>query len=200
MYGQGKQKQCTLYYSHSVTDKKAENMTYQRQTENDDEEALWRQQAQQELIQALNPPLSAGGLIRLHSRYKYALMAYSPQIYKSSGRLLSQAGTLSPAELAETAAVWQQMLLTAFSQPATRANMTNALMHMQGYFKRLLSPAEKQQMSAAIEAYRTGTGSAAAVKHLLLTTARHYQTDYLCEQAILQPVTAAQSHSGRSSV
>jgi len=200
MYGQGKQKQCTLYYSHSVTDKKAENMTYQRQTENDDEEALWRQQAQQELTQALNPPLSAGGLIRLHSRYKYALMAYSPQIYKSSGRLLSQAGTLSPAELAETAAVWQQMLLTAFSQPVTRANMTNALMHMQGYFKRLLNPAEKQQMSAAIEAYRTGTGSAQAVKYLLLTTARRYQTDYLCEQAILQPVTPAQSHSGRSSV
>lgn len=175
-------------------------MTYQRQTENDDEDMLWRQQAQQELTQALNPPLSAGGLIRLHSRYKYALMAYSPQIYKSSGRLLSQAGTRSPAELAETAAVWQQMLLSAFSQPATRANMTNALMHMQGYFKRLLSPAEKQQMSAAIETYRTGTGSAAVVKHLLLSTARHYQTDYLCEQAILQPVKPAQSHSGRSSV
>ncbi|WP_368890272.1 DUF1722 domain-containing protein [Morganella morganii] len=175
-------------------------MTYQRQTENDDEEVLWRQQARLELTQALNSPLGAGGLIRLHSRYKYALMAYSPQIYKSSGRLLSQAGTLSPAELAETAAVWQRELLTAFSQPATRANMTNALMHMQGYFKRLLSPAEKQQMSAAIEAYRTGTGSAEAVKHLLLTTARHYQTEYLCDQAILQPVTPAQSHSGRSSV
>ncbi|MEM7883675.1 YbgA family protein [Morganella morganii] len=172
-------------------------MTYQRQPESSDEDALWRQRARQELIQALNPPLSAGGLIRLHSRYKYALMAYSPQLYKSSGRLLSQAGKLS---LAETAAVWQQALLTAFSQPATRANMTNALMHMQGYFKRLLSPAEKQQMSAAIETYRTGTGSAEAVKHLLLTTARHYQTDYLCDQAILQPVTAAQSHSGRSSV
>lgn len=78
--------------------------------------------------------------------------------------------------------------------------MTNALMHMQGYFKRLLSLAEKQQMSAAIEEYRTRTGSAEAVKHLLLTTARHYQTDYLCDQAILQPVTAAQSHSRRSSV
>ncbi len=175
-------------------------MTYQRQTENDDEDMLWRQQAQQELTQALNPPLSAGGLIRLHSRYKYALMAYSPQIYKSSGRLLSQAGTRSPAELAETAAVWQQMLLTAFSQPATRANMTNALMHMQGYFKRLLSPAEKQQMSTAISDYRTGSGSAEAVKHLLLTTARHYRVDYLCDQAVLQPVTPDQSHSGRSSV
>ncbi len=70
-------------------------MTYQRQPESSDEDALWRQRARQELIQALNPPLSAGGLIRLHSRYKYALMAYSPQLYKSSGRLLSQAGKLS---------------------------------------------------------------------------------------------------------
>nr|WP_242452287.1 YbgA family protein [Morganella morganii] len=175
-------------------------MTYQRQPEEEPADALWRQKAQQELAQVLNPPLGAGRLIREHSRYKYALMAYSPQIYKSSGRLLSQAGALSPDELTETAAVWQQALLTAFSQPATRANMTNALMHMQGYFKRLLSPAEKQQMSAVIEAYRTGTGSAEAVKQRLLTTARHYQIDYLCEQKLLQPVTPAQSHSGRSSV
>ena len=167
-------------------------MTYQRQPGNDDEDVLWRQRAQQALAQALNMPLSAGGLIRLHSRYKYALMAHSPQIYKSSGRLLSQAGTLSPAGLAETAAVWQQALLTAFSQPVTRANMTNALMHMQGYFKRLLSPDEKQRMRAAIEVYRTGTGSAEAVKHLLLTTARRYQIDYLSEQTILQPVTPNQ--------
>lgn len=175
-------------------------MTYQREPGAGDEDTLWRQRARQDLSQALDLPLSAGGLISLHSRYKYALMAYSPQVYKSSGRLLSQAGTLPPDSLAETAVLWQQALLAAFSQPATRANMTNALMHMQGYFKRLLSPAEKQQMSAAIEDYRTGTGSAKAVKHLLLTTALHYRVDYLSEQAILQPVIPVQSHSGRSSV
>lgn len=200
MYGQEKQKQCVLYYSHSIKDEKAENMTYQRQPEEEPEEIVWRQTVQQALAQVLNPPLSAGRLIREHSRYKYALMAYSPRIYKSSGRLLSQAGTLSPDELAETAAHWQRELLTAFSQPATRANMTNALMHMQGYFKRLLSPAEKQQMSAAIEAYRTGACPAERVKRLLLNTARHYQIDYLCDQAILQAATPPQSHSGRSSV
>lgn len=154
-------------------------------------------------VQALQPPVRAAVLIRLHSRYKYALMAYSPALYKTTGRLLAQAGTLSPAALCDTAETWTQALVSAFSQPATRANMTNALMHMQGYFKRVLTTEEKQQLTAAILAYRQGTDTPEAVKAMILHYAQIHDIRYLCDQALLQPVAAdapGQSHSGLSRV
>lgn len=135
----------------------------------------------------LQPPVRAAALIRLQSRYKYALMAYSPALYKTTGRLLAQAGTLSPAELHGTAETWTQALVSAFSQPATRANMTNALMHMQGYFKRLLTTEEKQQMTDMILAYRQGTDSPEAAKAMILHYAQIHDIRYLCDQALLQP-------------
>ena len=130
-------------------------MTYQRQPESSDEDALWRQRARQELIQALNPPLSAGGLIRLHSRYKYALMAYSPQLYKAADGCCHRqenfpGGTGGNGGGLAAGAAYR--IFTA-CDPRQYDQCTDAYA---GLFQTFTEPAEKQQMSAAIEEYRTG--------------------------------------------
>ena len=96
---------------------------------------------------------SAQDLIEFHARYKYLVMAHSQTHYKSMGRLLAD---LSAADLSTIAAQYFEQLMTALASPASRKMHTNTLMHLQGYLKNLLSPADKQELTDVIHQYHQG--------------------------------------------
>lgn len=128
--------------------------------------------------------LSAAGLIDFHSRYKYTLMAHSPQQYQALGRMLAAAGKHDPQVLGER---YFGELMQALQQKATRNTNTNVLMHLQGYLKKKLQAGEKQGIGRVIEQYRKGIVPLVVPVTLL----RHYfhvhPDPYIERQAYLQP-------------
>jgi len=92
-------------------------------------------------------------LIGFYSRYKYQIMAHHVPSYKQLGRLLSDTNRLPIDELAQQTI---ELMMGALKQVATRASHTNALHHIQGYLKRVLSKSEKQELQQVIEQYHQG--------------------------------------------
>jgi len=78
-------------------------------------------------------------------------------------------------------------LMTALKKKATRKKHANTLQHIQGYFSKQLTFAERQELTAQIEAYRNGLVPLVVpltlVKHYLM----HYPKAYLAKQAYLNP-------------
>jgi len=128
--------------------------------------------------------LSAKALTDFHARYKYTLMAHSPQDYQALGRMLADAGNHVPNELGER---YFAALMAALQQKATRRTNTNVLMHLQGYLKKHLRPAEKQSMGAVIEQYRKGIVPLVVPVTLLRHHFHQHPDPYVERQAYLQP-------------
>ncbi|GAB3016672.1 YbgA family protein [Bowmanella dokdonensis] len=130
---------------------------------------------------------SVAALVTYHSRNKLLVMAYSPQTYQSLGRLVAKA----KGRLESTLEEYQSLLFSALGKPTDRRKQTNALMHLQGYFKRKLSRQDKQELSEQIEKYRLGHVPLLAPMTLLRHHLKHYPNSYLQQQSYLQPYPEA---------
>ena len=128
--------------------------------------------------------LSAAALIQFHSRYKYLVLSHATTHYRALGKLLAHVGK---ANLQEVAQRYIQGLMAALSVRATRRNHTNVLMHLQGYFKKVLTPAQKQELTDTIDKYRTGILPLLVPLTLIRHYLREYPNAYLAEQVYLNP-------------
>jgi uncharacterized protein YbgA (DUF1722 family) len=128
--------------------------------------------------------LSAAALTTFHARYKYTLMAHSPQRYQELGRMLADAGRHDPRELG---AGYFTALMQALQQKATRGTNTNVLMHLQGYLKAKLRPGESESIGSVIEQYRKGCVPLVVPVTLLRHYFRQHPDPYIERQAFLQP-------------
>jgi uncharacterized protein YbgA (DUF1722 family)/uncharacterized protein YbbK (DUF523 family) len=128
--------------------------------------------------------LTAQALIEFHASYKYVLMAHSPADYASLGRLLADAGNHDIDELAD---LYFATLMDKLSQVASRKTHTNVLMHLQGYLKKVLSSAEKQELSTLIEQYRTHQVPLIVPITIIKHHFNNHPDSYIAKQAYLQP-------------
>lgn len=134
--------------------------------------------------QLLRDGLTYNGLLDFHARYKYQLMATSPQDYRQLGRRLGQN---SDQPLAHFAADYFSDLMRALRKPANRGTHCNVLQHLSGYFKRQLNSADRQELQRLIQQYRNGIVPLVVPLTLLKHYLRHYPDAYLTRQAYLQP-------------
>jgi uncharacterized protein YbgA (DUF1722 family) len=77
--------------------------------------------------------------------------------------------------------------MAALTLRANRRSHTNVLMHLQGYFKRVLTPAQKQELADTIDKYRTGIFPLLVPLTLIRHYLREYPNPYLAEQVYLNP-------------
>jgi uncharacterized protein YbgA (DUF1722 family)/uncharacterized protein YbbK (DUF523 family) len=99
------------------------------------------------------PAPTAKKLIEFYSRYKYQVMAHHVPSYFSIGRYLSN---LSSRDIEVSSAEFFRLLMEALSHHATRKGNTNAIMHLRGYLKEVLSTQDKYELSQLIDSYRAG--------------------------------------------
>ena len=127
--------------------------------------------------------ISKHKLMTFHAQYKYTLMSHNLVAYKTLGRLLARADL--PVE--EMAAEYILGLMTALKLKATRKNHANTLSHIQGYFSKHLTSAQRQELSEQIQAYRTGLMPLMVpltlIKHYLL----QHPKAYIAQQTYLDP-------------
>lgn len=125
-----------------------------------------------------------GRLVDFHTRHKLLLRARSLPDYTALGRLVAGAKELSEAALYER---YQTLLLQALQKHSTVAKNTDVLMHMVGYFRKELTPDEKQELLELIGRYRAGLVPLVVPITLLNHYVRKYRVAYLAEQVYLNP-------------
>jgi len=127
---------------------------------------------------------SVGKLVDFHARHKLQLMAHSPQKLRELGRLVAGA---KPVPAGKLVADYQSLLLETLKLRATPKKNINVLQHMQGYFKKQLSPDEKKEIAETLSQYRGGQVPLVVPLTLLKHYVRKYDQPYLKDQTFLNP-------------
>ncbi|AHG21606.1 membrane protein [Chania multitudinisentens RB-25] len=133
--------------------------------------------------------LTRGGLIAFHSRYKLSLLAHSQPEYRELGRFV--AGIEHWDSLEAFVVAYRSRLMSLLKHKATRRNHTNVLMHVQGYFRRQLSSAQRQELAQLIDHYRQGMQPLLAPITLLKHYMAEYPDNYLAQQRYFEPYPEA---------
>ncbi len=134
--------------------------------------------------QLLDDGLDTGGLVAFHTRHKLLMLAHSPQHYRTMGKLVAQAATYPRDELREA---YQRLLMEGLRLRATPAKHVNVLQHIMGYFRKQLTPDEKQEMLEQIDLYRRALVPLVVPVTLLNHYVRKYGEKYLAGQFYLNP-------------
>ena len=103
------------------------------------------------LARLLNGRLSRKALVEFHTAHKCLLLAHSRKHYDTLGKLVANAKHYSPSELKRR---YAGEFMQALTYKTTARKNADVLYHMLGFFKKLLSEAEKRGVIEVIEDYR----------------------------------------------
>ncbi|BDD88390.1 YbgA family protein [Desulfofustis limnaeus] len=123
-------------------------------------------------------------LVAFHTGHKLLLRSHSEQHYRELGRLAAQAGNSEPTELFTS---YQEALLAALKLKPTVKKHCNVLLHMMGYFKKVLSGDEKQELLEVIDRFRSFHVPLIVPLTLFNHYIRKYREPYLQRQVYLNP-------------
>jgi uncharacterized protein YbgA (DUF1722 family)/uncharacterized protein YbbK (DUF523 family) len=134
--------------------------------------------------EALLGKKSVGTIVAFHSSHKLLIRAHSEKHYREMGKLVAEGKKRSIKDLYNR---YETLLMEALRlKPTTRKN-TNVLTHMMGYFKKQLSPDEKQELLEIINQYRSGYIPLIVPITLINHYVRKYEQPYLAQQVYLRP-------------
>lgn len=140
--------------------------------------------AQKRWRELLSRPKSGGRLVAFHTCEKLLLLAHSPKHYRDMGKLVA-AGKSIP--LSQLYSEYEHLLVAALNLRSTQAKNVNVLQHIMGYFKKQLSPDEKQELLEIIQNYRQGAVPLIVPVTMVNHYVRKYQASYLAQQSYLNP-------------
>jgi uncharacterized protein YbgA (DUF1722 family)/uncharacterized protein YbbK (DUF523 family) len=123
-------------------------------------------------------------LVEFHTAHKLLLMAHSPEIYRSMGKLVAHGREISAAELLQR---YEELLMKGLALHATTNKNTNVLQHIMGYFKRQLTREEKQELLEVIAQYHGQLVPLIVPITLLRHYIAKYDQQYLKGQIYLSP-------------
>jgi len=123
-------------------------------------------------------------LVEFHSSHKLLLMAHSEKHCREMGRLISAAGKGDIHELMDR---YQELLMAAMRLKPTIKKHVNVLMHMMGYFKKVISADEKQELLTIIDEFRGGLVPLIVPVTLINHYIRKFRDPYLLRQHYLTP-------------
>jgi len=125
-----------------------------------------------------------GSLVAFHTCNKLLLLSHSPAHYRSMGQLVGQGKQLA---LDECYSRYETQLLEALKLKPTVKKHVNVLQHMMGYFKKVLSSDEKQELLEIISSYYEGLAPLIVPITLFNHYVRKYHEPYLGRQTYLNP-------------
>lgn len=132
---------------------------------------------------ALPQPLKKKGVLAFHTRQKLLLLAHNQPEYRALGKRLGELEQLNESFAQD----YIVQVMNALAKPASKANHTNVLQHVQGYFKTNLSTAEREALAQLILEYRAGLEPLSAPLTLFKHYLKLYPKDYLTGQSYFQP-------------
>jgi uncharacterized protein YbgA (DUF1722 family)/uncharacterized protein YbbK (DUF523 family) len=127
---------------------------------------------------------SVDKLVTFHTRHKLLLRSHSEKHYRDLGRIVAEAGKLGADNLLTG---YQENLTAAMKLLPTVKKHVNVLMHMMGYFKKVLSSDEKRELLEVIERFSNHYVPLIVPITLINHYVRKYQEPYLQHQYYLNP-------------
>ncbi len=125
-----------------------------------------------------------GKLVNFHTEHKLLLMAHSPSFLRELGALVAGAKKRDRRVVFED---YSQIMMTALKLKATVKKNTNVLHHAMGYFKKLITADEKQELLEVIENYHRQLVPLIVPITLVKHFVRKYHEPYLSRQVYLTP-------------
>jgi len=127
---------------------------------------------------------SRGALVAFHTANKYLILAHSPKHYTLLGRLAAEVKAHRPSEFREK---YSALFMEALTIKATPKKHHNVMLHILGYLKTDLEPADKKYILGVLDDYRLGLVPLVVP----LTLLRHYVAKqgvtYIADQIYLNP-------------
>ena len=127
---------------------------------------------------------TVGRLVAFHTDHKLLVLSHSEKHYRAMGKLVAAGKSMPVRELYEE---YEALLMGALRLKATVRKNTNVLHHLTGYFKKQLSPDEKQELLEIIDKYHDGSVPLIVPITLINHYTRKYQQPYLQQQVYLAP-------------
>jgi uncharacterized protein YbgA (DUF1722 family)/uncharacterized protein YbbK (DUF523 family) len=134
--------------------------------------------------ETLEKKWSLGNLVDFHSRHKLFILSHSDKHYRIMGKVVA-AGKGTPMNALYKH--YETLLMEALTLKATTRKNTNVLHHLMGYFKKHLTPDEKQELLEIIEEYRQDFIPLIVPVTLINHYTRKYNQPYLSTQVYLKP-------------
>ena len=132
----------------------------------------------------LDKNVTMGGLVSFHTQNKLLILCHNQDIYRKMGKLVAQGKNIDFFQLIDQ---YEALLLKALRLPTTLKKNINVLMHIMGYFKKNLSPDEKQELLSVFEQYRSGYVPLIVPITLIKHYVRKYDQPWLKTQTYLNP-------------
>ena len=123
-------------------------------------------------------------LVAFHAEHKLLILSHSPKHLTVLGRLAANPDRMKLPALREA---YLSNLMEGLRLPATVRKQTNVLEHMAGYFKKRLTPDEKQELQEVIGLYHRGLLPLIVPVTLIAHYVRLYDESYLQKQIYLHP-------------
>lgn len=123
-------------------------------------------------------------LIDFHAKHKYLLLAHSPRHYKQMGTLVGNASTYPHDHLL---AQYSSLFMQALKMHSSIRKNGNVLLHILGFIKKQLEPAEKQDILESIRDYQNGITPLVVPLTLLRHYLKKHKVKYILEQVYLDP-------------
>ena len=127
---------------------------------------------------------SRGNIVGFHTAHKLQIMSHSLKQYHNMGRLVARAKEIPLEDLYEQ---YEALFMQALSLKATVKKNVNVLQHIAGYFKKLLTKDEKQELQEIIEQYHRYFTPLIVPITLVNHYVRKYDQAYLQKQYYLNP-------------
>jgi uncharacterized protein YbgA (DUF1722 family)/uncharacterized protein YbbK (DUF523 family) len=134
--------------------------------------------------ETLSKKKSMGNLVDFQTRHKLMMMSHSPNHMRVMGKLVAGGKAL---DIKDVFTQYEILLLWVLSLKTTLKKNINVLQHIMGYFKKQLSPDEKQELLEIIGSYRQEHVPLIVPVTLLNHYVRKYQQPYLAQQVYLNP-------------
>lgn len=123
-------------------------------------------------------------LVAFHTSYKYLIYAKSHKAYKELGGIVANHDKKS---LEEVLAAYKEAFLKAIMIKGSIKNTYNVLLHIYGYFKKMISKEEKKEILSAIEEYKQQVIPLIAVVKIINLYTKRFNQEYLKTQKFLFP-------------
>ena len=128
--------------------------------------------------------LSIKGLVNFHTEHKLLILSHSQKHNSVLGQLVA---TSKKRDLQDLHAEYFNLLMEGLRLLSTAKKNTNVLLHITGYFKKQLSPDEKNELLEVIEHYHKGYVPLIVPIVLINHYVRKFNEPYLKKQYYLNP-------------
>ncbi len=125
-----------------------------------------------------------GNLVDFHTRHKLLLLSHNQKNYREMGKLVASPKEVTPTELYDR---YVLILQETMSLKTTRPKNVNVLIHILGYFKKMLTSDEKQELLEIIDQYKKSYLPLIVPVSILNHYVRKYDVSYLASQVYLNP-------------